>query len=88
MLRLEVSLIVVAAVLSMVGYSLNDTIIIFDRVRENLQEAQEGRPSSEILNRSINETLPRSVLTHGTTLSPRCWRWRSSAARSSGRSRW
>ena len=46
MLRLEVSLTVVAAVLSMVGYSLNDTIIIFDRVRENLQEAQEGDRSS------------------------------------------
>ena len=68
-MRLEVSLVVVGAVLSMVGYSLNDTIIIFDRVRENLQQAQDARPSSTILNRSINETLPRSVLTHGTTLS-------------------
>ncbi|MDQ3137733.1 MAG: protein translocase subunit SecF [Gemmatimonadota bacterium] len=68
MLRLEVSLTVVAAVLSMVGYSLNDTIIIFDRVRENLKKHK--RDSFEqILNRSINETLPRSVLTHGTTLS-------------------
>jgi preprotein translocase subunit SecF len=68
MLRLEVSLTVVAAVLSMVGYSLNDTIIIFDRVRENLRKhKKEG--FEQILNRSINETLPRSVLTHGTTLS-------------------
>lgn len=67
-LRLEVSLTVVAAVLSMVGYSLNDTIIIFDRVRENLKKhKKEG--FEQILNRSINETLPRSVLTHGTTLS-------------------
>jgi len=66
-LRLEVSLTVVAAVLSMVGYSLNDTIIIFDRVRENLRKhKKEG--FQDILNRSINETLPRSVLTHGTTL--------------------
>ncbi len=66
-LRLEVSLTVVAAVLSMVGYSLNDTIIIFDRVRENLRKhKKEG--FGQILNRSINETLPRSVLTHGTTL--------------------
>jgi preprotein translocase subunit SecF len=66
-LRLEVSLTVVAAVLSMVGYSLNDTIIIFDRVRENLRKhKKEG--FKDILNRSINETLPRSVLTHGTTL--------------------
>ncbi|MGE0353821.1 MAG: protein translocase subunit SecF [Gemmatimonadales bacterium] len=66
-LRLEVSLTVVAAVLSMVGYSLNDTIIIFDRVRENLHKMKKESFVS-ILNRSINETLPRSVLTHGTTL--------------------
>jgi preprotein translocase subunit SecF len=50
-----------------VGYSLNDTIIIFDRVRENLRKhKKEG--FAQILNRSVNETLPRSVLTHGTTL--------------------
>jgi preprotein translocase subunit SecF len=67
-LRLEVSLTVVAAVLSMVGYSLNDTIIIFDRVRENLKKYKK-ETFEQILNRSINETLPRSVLTHGTTLS-------------------
>jgi preprotein translocase subunit SecF len=66
-LRLEVSLTVVAAVLSMVGYSLNDTIIIFDRVRENLHRYKHDS-FEQILNRSINETLPRSVLTHGTTL--------------------
>jgi preprotein translocase subunit SecF len=65
--RLEVSLTVVAAVLSMVGYSLNDTIIIFDRVRENLHKHKQER-FAQILNRSINETLPRSVLTHGTTM--------------------
>jgi preprotein translocase subunit SecF len=67
-LRLEVSLTVVAAVLSMVGYSLNDTIIIFDRVRENLHR-HKHETFEQILNRSINETLPRSVLTHGTTMS-------------------
>jgi preprotein translocase subunit SecF len=66
-LRLEVSLTVVAAVLSMVGYSLNDTIIIFDRVRENLHKHKHDS-FEEILNRSVNETLPRSILTHGTTL--------------------
>src|SRR3954454_24297071 len=66
-LRLEVSLPVVAAVLSMVGYSLNDTIIIFDRVRENLHR-HKHESFEQILNRSINETLPRSILTHGTTL--------------------
>lgn len=68
MLHIEVSLVVVAAILSMVGYSLNDTIIIFDRVRENMRKLKR-ESFIVILNRSINETLPRSVLTHGTTLS-------------------
>ena len=67
MLRLEVSLTVVAAILTVIGYSLNDTIIIFDRVRENLRK-QRRESLREVLNRSINETLPRSVLTHATTL--------------------
>jgi len=66
-MRLEVSLTVVAAVLSMVGYSLNDTIIIFDRVRENLKKHKK-MGFEQILNLSVNETLPRSILTHGTTL--------------------
>jgi len=66
-LNLEVSLIVVGAVLTMVGYSLNDTIIIFDRVRENLRKFRRQN-LYEILNLSINETLPRSILTHGTTM--------------------
>jgi preprotein translocase subunit SecF len=67
MLRLEVSLTVIAALLTVIGYSLNDTIIIFDRVRENLRR---NRKESlyDTLNRSVNETLPRSVLTHATTL--------------------
>src|SRR6266496_3187780 len=66
-LDLEVSLVVVGAVLTMIGYSLNDTIIIFDRVRENLRKFRRQN-LYEILNLSINETLPRSVLTHGTTM--------------------
>jgi preprotein translocase subunit SecF len=66
-LRVEVSLTTVAAVLTIVGYSLNDTIVIFDRIRENLQTAR--RPDFiAVLNRSINETLPRTVLTTGTTI--------------------
>lgn len=67
MLDLEISLTVIAAVLTVIGYSLNDTIIIFDRVRENLRK---NRKSSmyDTLNRSVNETLPRSVLTHATAL--------------------
>jgi preprotein translocase subunit SecF len=64
-MRLEVSLTVVAALLTVIGYSLNDTIIIFDRVRENMRKAR-PEPLYDVLNRSINETLPRSVLTHVT----------------------
>jgi len=67
LMHLEVSLVVVGAVLTVVGYSLNDTIIIFDRVRENLHKYRRQN-LYEILNLSINETLPRSVLTHGTTI--------------------
>ena len=66
-LDLEVSLIVVAAVLTVLGYSLNDTIVIFDRVRENVKLRGRKR-LAELLNLSINETLPRTVLTGGTTL--------------------
>jgi preprotein translocase subunit SecF len=67
MLHLEVSLTVVAAILTVIGYSLNDTIIIFDRVRENLKK-QRKESLRDVLNRSINETLPRSIMTHATTL--------------------
>jgi preprotein translocase subunit SecF len=64
----EVSLVVVGGVLSVLGLSLNETIIIFDRVRENLRKRAAGDLPS-LLNLSINETLPRTVLTHGTSLS-------------------
>ena len=67
LLHIEVSLTVVAAILTLLGYSGNDTIIIFDRVRENLKKDRKT-PLYDVLNRSINETLPRSVLTHATTL--------------------
>ena len=66
LLRLEVSLFVVAAILSVVGYSLNDTIVIFDRIRDNLHKSKRAN-FIDILNRSINETLPRTVLTGGTS---------------------
>lgn len=66
-LNLEVSLVVVAALLTIIGYSLNDTIITFDRVRENLRKFRRQN-IYQILNQSINETLPRTVLTSGTTL--------------------
>jgi preprotein translocase subunit SecF len=66
-LRLEINLPTVAAFLTIVGYSLNDTIVIFDRIRENLA-AGWRKDFIAILNRSINETLPRTVMTSGTTL--------------------
>ncbi len=66
MFRIEVSLFVVGALLSVVGYSLNDTIVIFDRVRENLRRSKR-EDFVGILNTSINETLPRTALTSGTS---------------------
>jgi preprotein translocase subunit SecF len=65
--RLEVSLFVVAGLLTIVGYSLNDTIVIFDRIRENLHRRKREH-FSDILNRSINETLPRTFFTGTTAL--------------------
>src|SRR5690606_14446980 len=65
--NLEVSLFVVGALLTVLGYSLNDTIVVFDRVRENLKKFQK-EPLISLLNRSVNETLPRTVMTGTTTL--------------------
>lgn len=67
LMHLEVSLTIVAAILTLLGYSMNDTIIIFDRVREDLRQKRK-EPLRATLNRAINETLPRSILTHATTL--------------------
>jgi preprotein translocase subunit SecF len=66
LMHLEVSLVVVAAILTIVGYSLNDTIIIFDRVRENLRKFKR-QYLYQVLNLSVNETLPRTVMTSGLT---------------------
>ena len=66
-LRLEVSLVLVAAILTVKGYSLNDKIVIADRVRENLRKYRRDNLYG-ILNRSVNETIPRTILTGGTTL--------------------
>ncbi|NQU12460.1 protein translocase subunit SecD [bacterium] len=62
------SLPVVAALLAVIGYSINDTIIVFDRVRENRKLGSGRLDYSVLLNSSINQTLPRTVLTAGTTL--------------------
>lgn len=67
--RVEISLPTVAAILTILGYSLNDTIVVFDRIRENLNRRGGRREDPyRLVNRSINETLPRTVLTSGTTL--------------------
>ena len=62
----ELTLTVIAAILTLVGYSMNDTIVIFDRIRENLRMSRR-EPLSELVNRSINQTLSRTVLTSGLT---------------------
>lgn len=62
----EISLTVIAALLTLVGYSMNDTIVVFDRIRENLR-LRRREPISQIINRSINQTLGRTLLTSGST---------------------
>ena len=64
----EISLTVVAGILTIVGYSLNDTIVIYDRVRDNLKKYVKKLGIEEILDISINETLSRTIITSGTTL--------------------
>ena len=64
--RFEISLTVIAALLTLVGYSMNDTIVIFDRVRENLR-LMRREPLEAIVNKSINQTLSRTILTSGLT---------------------
>jgi preprotein translocase subunit SecF len=62
----EISLTVIAAILTLIGYSMNDTIVVFDRIRENLRlSRRESLP--DVVNRSINQTLSRTVLTSGLT---------------------
>lgn len=65
-LELEVDLTVVAAFLTIIGYSINDTIVIFDRIRENLPRS--SLPLGELIDRSVNQTLSRSILTSLTVL--------------------
>ena len=65
--NIEITLATVAAILTILGYSLNDTIVVFDRIRENLKKRRKDA-YQDIVNSSINETLPRTVLTSGTTL--------------------
>ncbi|MCK4893998.1 MAG: protein translocase subunit SecF [Calditrichia bacterium] len=68
-LDIEISIAIVAALLTIVGYSLNDTIVVFDRIRENLKTMKRQTfDYTNMINRSINETLSRTIITSGTTL--------------------
>ncbi|BCS96138.1 protein-export membrane protein SecF [Desulfoluna limicola] len=67
LLNVEFTLPIIAALLTIIGYSLNDTIIVFDRIRENGKKLNK-KPMDFIINRSVNETLSRTILTSGTTL--------------------
>ena len=67
LLQLEFNLSTVAAVLTIAGYSINDTVVVFDRVRENLRRYK-TLPMTDLLNKSVNETLSRTVMTSATTL--------------------
>ncbi len=63
----ELSLNIIAAILAITGYSVNDTIVVFDRVREN-QRLLRREPLRDVVNRSVNQTLSRTIITSGTTL--------------------
>ena len=67
LLQIKFDLAIIAALLTIVGYSLNDTVVVFDRVRENLRKYKK-KALKEVLNLSINETLSRTVMTSVTTL--------------------
>jgi preprotein translocase subunit SecF len=65
-LKFDITLNVIAALLTLVGYSVNDTIVIFDRVRENLRQRRK-EPLAKIINDSVNQTLSRTLISSGTT---------------------
>lgn len=65
--QIEFNLSIIAAILTIVGYSLNDTVIVYDRIRENMRKYKK-KPMPELLNLSINDTLSRTILTSMTTL--------------------
>ena len=65
--QFDFDLTVLAALLAVIGYSLNDTIVVFDRIRENFRKLRKGTPP-EVINVSINQTLSRTIMTSLTTL--------------------
>ena len=66
LLNKDISLTVIAAILTLIGYSMNDTIVVFDRIRENIKLLRRD-PLADIVNKSINQTLSRTILTSGLT---------------------
>ena len=67
LVQIRFDLAIIAAILTIVGYSINDTVVVFDRARENLRKFK-SKPLVEVLNISANETLSRTIMTSGTTL--------------------
>lgn len=67
LLQVEFDLTVLAAVLAVIGYSVNDTVVVFDRIRENFRKQRKGTPL-EVVNNSLTQTLSRTIMTSGTTL--------------------
>ena len=67
LLHIEFDLNVLASVLAVMGYSVNDTVVVFDRIRENFRKMRKGTPV-EVMNASINDTLSRTIMTSGVTL--------------------
>jgi preprotein translocase subunit SecF len=63
----EINLLLVTALLTLAGYSLNDTVVVFDRIRENLRK-RHRESLEEVINRAINQVLSRTLITSGTTL--------------------
>ena len=84
--QMEVSLNVIAALLTLVGFSVNDTIVVFDRIREN-RKLHRRDSLYKITNDAINQTLSRTVITNGLVFLS-CWRWCCLAAMCCARSRW
>ena len=66
-MKTEISLSIIAALLTIVGYSINDTIVVYDRIRENMKPMA-GKPMKQIVNASVNQTLSRTILTAATTI--------------------
>ena len=67
LLNIEISITIIAALLTIVGYSLNDTIVIYDRIRENILKHPKDKKNN-LINKSLNETLSRTIITSLTTL--------------------